>query len=285
MVEAAGGGDETARMLSLWRPPPYLTGCSQTVLHGPRPLLVRNYDYHPRACEATVLRTSWLGTSVLGMSDCLWGLLDGVNEHGLALSLSFAGSRRVARGFGIPLLLRWVLQRCEDVPSAAAELKRLPSHMSYHLTMLDANGRMGRVTLRAREEAEWSDDPSATNHDARMEWPEHAKATHSVERAARIARLLEELPRGNADERAFVGAFLEPPLYQGDHARGHGTLYTAVYRPIERAVDYCWPDRRWGSLAEGLLRRRDARALSGPAPLKPSGRNRQRPALFSSSSS
>ena len=47
LVELAGGGDLAARFLSLYRPPPYLLGCSQAVWPGRDPVLVRNYDYSP----------------------------------------------------------------------------------------------------------------------------------------------------------------------------------------------------------------------------------------------
>ena len=50
-VELAGGSDIAARMLSGYRPPAYISGCSQAIFRGsasvPRsaPALVRNYDY------------------------------------------------------------------------------------------------------------------------------------------------------------------------------------------------------------------------------------------------
>ena len=50
----AGAGDLAARMLSLWSPPPYLTGCTQAALAGPSPRSVRNYDYAPRLLERVV---------------------------------------------------------------------------------------------------------------------------------------------------------------------------------------------------------------------------------------
>jgi predicted choloylglycine hydrolase len=58
LCELAGGGDLEARFLALYRPPAYLTGCSQAVWLGDDPLLVRNYDYAPalargRSCAAT----------------------------------------------------------------------------------------------------------------------------------------------------------------------------------------------------------------------------------------
>ena len=43
------------------------------------------------------------------MSDCLWGLLDGINDAGLAVSLAFGG-RATREGFGIPLVVRYLLE-------------------------------------------------------------------------------------------------------------------------------------------------------------------------------
>src|SRR6185436_2580738 len=97
------------------RPTPYLTGCSQAVWtrRGEPPTLVRNYDYHPELCEGTLLLSAWHGTRVIAMSDCLWGVVDGINEHGLAVSLSFGGRQVVGDGFGIPLVLRYALEFCK----------------------------------------------------------------------------------------------------------------------------------------------------------------------------
>ena len=56
LVHLAGGGDVEARFLSLWCPPPYITGCSQAVWlpgegGGGEPLLLRNYDFAPALLE------------------------------------------------------------------------------------------------------------------------------------------------------------------------------------------------------------------------------------------
>ena len=61
--------------LALWNPPPFLTGCSQAaVLAGSR-ALIRNDDWDYRLFDATVARTAYGGRQVLGILDCLWGLL------------------------------------------------------------------------------------------------------------------------------------------------------------------------------------------------------------------
>ena len=89
VVELAGGGDLAARMLACFSPPPFLAACSQGVWLGDGgPQLARNYDYAPARLEGIAWSTR-MCKRVIGMSDCLWGLLDGMNEHGLAVSLTF----------------------------------------------------------------------------------------------------------------------------------------------------------------------------------------------------
>ena len=140
LVDLAGGGDHAARFLAMYCPPPYLSGCSQAVWTNGEPVLVRNYDYHPDRIEGALLRTAWHGRPVIAMSDCLWGVLDGINGAGLALSLSFGGRKVVGLGFGVPLVLRYILEFCTRTAEAIDVLKRVPIHMSYNVTIVDALG-------------------------------------------------------------------------------------------------------------------------------------------------
>ena len=97
-------------MLSLYRPTPYMAGCSQAVWQRDgRPLLVRNYDYFPERLEGTILMSAWNGVKTIVQSDCLWGVLDGMNEHGLAASLAFGGDDygRIALTFEIVFGHAW----------------------------------------------------------------------------------------------------------------------------------------------------------------------------------
>ena len=49
----------------------------------------------------------------------------------------------------------------------------------------------------------------------------------------------------DASRTSFVDAFLEPPLYSRAYGRGFGTLYTAVYDPVDRSVEYRWRNHVW----------------------------------------
>jgi len=112
LCECVGGHDLEARFLSFYGPPPYLSGCSQAIWPGSEPLMVRNYDYSPRAFDAVILKSRWRGRGVIGLSDGLFGLVDGMNDAGLVVSLTFGGRREVGEGFGVPLILRYALQTC-----------------------------------------------------------------------------------------------------------------------------------------------------------------------------
>ena len=101
---------------------------------------MRNYDYSPDLFERVVYSSSFTGRRVIGMGDCLWGLLDGMNEDGLVASLAFGGRRGSASGFGIPLVVRYVLEVADSVSSAVAALERVPVSMTYNITLVDARG-------------------------------------------------------------------------------------------------------------------------------------------------
>jgi len=238
----AGGGDLAARFLSLYRPPPYLSGCSQAIWPGKEPVLVRNYDYDPRAFESVVLHTSWLGRTVMGTSDGLWGLVDGMNDAGLAVSLTFGGRRVIGDGFGLPLILRYVLQTCTTAEEAGRALARIPTHMSYNVTVLDRKRNYLTAFMAPDRPAAITHAAVATNHQERVEWDAHARMTATVERER---FLLQRLTLHVEPEEKFIAAFLRRPLYSSAFDRGFGTLYTAVYRPRKGEMELRWPRAAW----------------------------------------
>ncbi|MGF1500853.1 MAG: C45 family autoproteolytic acyltransferase/hydrolase [Paracoccaceae bacterium] len=258
VCERTGGSDAEARFLSFFCPPPYLSGCSQAIWPGAEPVLVRNYDYAAQAFDAVVLRTDWL-RPVMGLADGLWGLVDGVNDAGLAVSLTFGGRQVVGDGFGVPILLRYVLETCETAPDAAAALARIPCHMSYNVTLLDAARRYATVHLAPDRKAIVTHAAVATNHQGRVEWSSHARFTATVERER---YLLQRLTLHPETEERFVGAFLKPPLYSVAFDRGFGTLYTAVYRPRESRLELRWPGAAWTLRLDAFAE--DVRAVALP---------------------
>jgi predicted choloylglycine hydrolase len=248
LVELAGGGDLEARFLSLYRPPPFLTACSQGVWRGEEeePALVRNYDYDPTLCEGVTLRSQWTDRRVVAMSDCMWGALDGINDAGLVASLAFGGRRVVGDGFGMPLILRYVLEVCETTADAVKVLRRVPTHMAYNVTVVDRRGDFATLFLSPDRPAVVTRRPLATNHQRRVEWKEYAGATASLERERYLGERLED--RSETLE-SLADRFLRAPLYSSQFAKGWGTLYTVVYRTGARTADFRWPR---GSVVQGI---------------------------------
>ncbi len=264
LSELSGGGDVEARFLSLFCPPPYVTGCSQLVWPGERPLLVRNYDYPPQLCEGVILKTAWNGREVIGLSDCMWGLLDGINEDGLVVALSFGGRQEVGEGFGVPLVLRYVLETCTRTDEACAALARVPVHMSYNVTVVDRSGDFSTVFLAPGKSGDIRRLAAATNHQKKVEWHQHARATSTVER---LRRLMEMLDDSTMTSEALIAAFLRPPIYSNAFARGLGTLYSAAYWPGEGRADFFWPGVSWSqSFADFTVGDRPIEFCASPPP-------------------
>jgi predicted choloylglycine hydrolase len=266
LVELAGGGDSAARMLALYEPPPLVSGCSQAALSGdpmgPASVLVRNYDFDPELLEGVIWLSALRGRGVIGMSDCLWGLLDGINEDGLAVSLAFGGRRASGRGFGVALVVRYLLETCGSTAAALRALERLPVQGAYNITLLDAGGAAATVQVAADRRPYVAPAPLATNHQRGVAWPEHARATRTLERERRLTALLSD-PATGADDLA--AAFLAPPLYTRAFADGFGTLYTAVQRPAAGTVDYRWPGAAWHQSLAAFEEGERVIALGSPA--------------------
>ncbi|MEI2776289.1 MAG: C45 family peptidase [Tetrasphaera sp.] len=240
--------DETGRLLSLWCPTPFVTGCSQAILPGTDPVLVRSYDYDPALFEGVVASTDYSGRRrVLGTSDCLWGLLDGMNDAGLAVSLTYGGRAgrgpgRTGEGFGIPIVLRYLLETCATVPEAIALLRRVPIAQCYNISLVDTAGGHATVFVAPGEPALVSSDQVATNQRLDTVEDSHLAALlRSPLRHDRLTRLLADRP----DREHLVAAFVAPPLHTTDYARGFGSLYAAAYRPATGSVEYHWPGRTW----------------------------------------
>ena len=246
LIEVAGGDEDAARFLSFWNPPRYLVNCSQAVLvDHDGPVLVRNYDLDPQLNEGTLLKTKWRNRSVMGMIEGMAGLSDGMNDAGLAISLTFGGRAVTRKGFGIPLILRYVLESCRDVADALAALRDIPCHMSYNVTVLDRAGRSATVMLSPDRpmiatQANW-----ATNHQLGVEWPRHGRLSQTVERGEYLQKLVN---RPGLTANTLADEFLRPPLHTRGYDKGFGTVFTAVYRPADGVVFLGWSDgafHRW----------------------------------------
>lgn len=238
---AVPGDEDFARFLTFWTPPRYLVSCSQIVLDDDEgPMLLRNYDLDPNLNESTMLHSAWRGRRVMGMVEGLAGLADGMNEAGLAASLTFGGRPNSGRGFGIPLIIRYVLETCRDAADAREALRAVPCHMSYNVTVADRGGDWATVFLAPDRPAIVSDQPLATNHQLGVEWPRHGRETRTEIREEHLQAMLDRKPGLSGAEARRD--FLRAPLFSTGYARGFGTVYTASYRPASGEARLSWKD-------------------------------------------
>lgn len=237
------GDDKVAHcILSHYRPPPVIAGCSQAVWTGSDgPLLIRNYDFPLDVVSDRFEATAWSGREVIAKAQRPWGgCLDGMNADGLVASMTFGGSPAQGRGFSIILMLRYVLETCRRVEEAVAALSRIPIAMAHNVTLLDRSGAHATLYLGPGRAPGVTADPLCTNHQEQVVWPEHAARSLTVERRAALATLLAQ---PDLTLERLIEGFLAPPLYSRRSA--FPTVYTAVYRPAEGRVDYLWPGRVW----------------------------------------
>jgi predicted choloylglycine hydrolase len=215
---------------------PFFSGCTQTGGNG---TLLRNYDFNPDECEGTIVSSHFL-RPVIGMQEVGWGLLDGMNDAGLAVSLTFGGRLVHGPGFAIVIVLRYLLETCTTVEEAVGRLRSIPVAVPQNVTLVDPE-RAVTVFVGPDIPLTEAPDACAANH-------QHLPVPDDQERFSRTQERLRAVRAAGAD----VAAMLKPPLYQFAYDEGLGTLYTADYRPSEGRVTYYWPGERWEQSFDGF---------------------------------
>ncbi|GAA2251986.1 C45 family autoproteolytic acyltransferase/hydolase [Streptomyces atrovirens] len=220
-------GGETFLTLATLRP--FFSGCTQVGAGG---TLLRNYDFAPDECEGTIVSSHFL-RPVIGMQDAAWGLLDGMNDAGLAVSLTFGGRFVHGPGFAVLIVLRYLLETCDTVDEAVGKLRSIPIAIPQNVTLVDSEKA---VTVFVGPDIPLTEAPDAcaANH-------QHLPVPDDQERFSRTQERLSAVRAAGTD----VAAMLEPPLYQYAYDEGLGTVYTAHYRPAEGRVTYHWPGETW----------------------------------------
>jgi predicted choloylglycine hydrolase len=242
-VCALVGDDDLAhRILSHYRPPPALHGCSQAVWLGDGgPALVRNYDFPLDIVCARFEATAWSGHRVIAKAQRPWGgCLDGMNEEGLVASLTAGGGHARGLGFSVILIMRYVLETCYRVDQAITALTRIPIALPQNVTLLDRNGSYATVFLGPDRAPMVSSLRACTNHQERPIQSASPAIAASMERQQRLFAALDDTA---TTLESLIGKFFEPPLYS--LRAKFTTIYTAVYRPAEGRVDYLWPGKNW----------------------------------------
>ena len=242
LAELVGGGDHAARFLAQYSPPPLFRGCSQAVYIKDEPVIVRNYDYSPFLSDGLVMRTQFGDRQVIAATDCMTGVLDGINEDGLALSMAFGGRKEFAEGFSITLVLRYLLEYCANVNDVFKRISEIPINGAYNIAAVDRNTDHCTIAVAPGENATKTDNFVSTNHQKKSNWPEYAD---KVKTQLRFDYLNNAVDNSDDSVDTFPNHFLQTPLFNNLYAKGFGTVYTAAYYPARGEARYLWPGHHW----------------------------------------
>ena len=157
------------------------------------------------------------------MSDCGIGALDGVNEHGLAVAIAFGGRRVVGDGFGIGIVVRYVLEFAPDVPTALEMLARIPVHLAYNVALQDSAGRSAIAYLSPDRAMVVSGGATAANRQGATEWPEHSEFCATEDREAALVAAVTDPAMTAAHARQAVPRATALPTHGAEHAGGPST--------------------------------------------------------------
>jgi hypothetical protein len=114
--------------------------------------VARSYELAPDDEDRRLCTTRIRGKAAhVGFSTLLVGRLDGLNEHGPAVTMSAAASppeRDRSQGFDFWVGMRAVLDQCQDTPEAVALLTEMPLNTYTNYLVVDRAGR-GAVVEQA----------------------------------------------------------------------------------------------------------------------------------------
>lgn len=236
---------------------------SPAVTDSSKPLVARNYEFCDEAEDFCLLRTGVQGKyRHLGTGVLLCGRDDGINEHGLAVTLSSCGFPVGAlphmrapwqKGLQFWAVVRALLENCRDVPEALEYLKDMPIAYDLNLLLLDRRGQGALVETLDGHRAVRRMAPGrgpqllcATNHAVLPEL-----AAREPQAMAHSLRRYEYLTRRLAGQQAVTSALLKQlllaPYPDGlcchDYESFFGTTKSMVLCPADGTLELCWGGR------------------------------------------
>ncbi|MFX0168581.1 MAG: C45 family autoproteolytic acyltransferase/hydrolase [Candidatus Hodarchaeota archaeon] len=247
-----------------WTFAPSLGGeCSQVAVlasatQEEQPLVGRSYEWNHTDEDLKLITTRVKGkASHLGFSCILFGRHDGLNEHGLVVSMTGGGI------FGVPfkhrgpmfwLAIRALLDSCASVENALQKLKTLPLTGYCSLLFADKYNHAAIVEIADGTQSvirvpEDGTEPYlfSVNHFRLPEMQIYNKLncgiiTHSQQREALITNWYKtHTPKITKGDLQDLFAAQHPKgLCNHFYNDGFGTLWSMIFRPTRCEVDACF---------------------------------------------
>lgn len=240
-------------------------GCSHMAIlpqksKNGHPLLARNYEFSDEAEDFTLVRTKVQGKhSHIGTSVLQFGRDDGINECGLAVTMSSSGfpvgpmeymRHPAITGLQFWAVIRTLLENCKDVSESLSLLKDMPIAYNLNLIMLDRSGNAAIVeTLDGKMEVKRLSSSSketylhATNH-PHLPSLIPLEPTIMAHSGVRYKWMKEVLDQSSSLTPNHLKSMLLSPYPQGlcchYYKEFFGTTKSMILDPIDGTIDLCW---------------------------------------------
>ncbi len=136
--------------------------------------------------------------------------------------------------------MRYASETCSNVSEVIKVFQKVPSHMSYNITVLDSTGRYVTLFVAPDRETEVLDYPIGTNHQGQVEWEDYAELTETRERLAYLETCLYNQ---SETKEELIRKFLAKPLYSQKFEKSFETFYTAIYNSSQKTAELHWPNK------------------------------------------
>lgn len=163
---------------------------------------------------------------------------DGMNEHGLAIGLTFIYPAIRKPGFNAGMIVRYLLEKCQTTKEAIERLKQLPIASSQTLTIADKNGDIVVVECNPKKMVIISpqQDESfvvATNHfhSPQLDFYNNFDIDNwkSEERYQNAYHALKTHPYDSIDLARDILSGKHGFMCQYDRKKGADTLWSVIY--------------------------------------------------------
>lgn len=233
--------------------------CSQLALNARRmedgaPLLARNYDFNPQAEDFTLVRTSISGKyTYLGTSTMTFGRDEGINEHGLSVTMSSCGipigalktmQPPTTKGLMFWVVIRSLLENCRNLSEALSFLQEMPIAFNLNMIVMDGDGNAALIeVINGKQVILPMRDGSlyATNHALTLEFKTVKVLRNSIKRAESIEQFCQ---RSQIDQASVKQLLLNHVnhggLFNPYYADFLGTTKSIIMRPAARTLEICW---------------------------------------------
>lgn len=221
----------------------------------------RNYEYRPQESDLCLITTKVTGkASHIGFSELMFGRDDGINEHGLFISMSNAAPGITSDSVGVDFwaVIRSVLDSCKNVEQAIEQIQNMPTSCYTNFIVADRNSNVALIEVAGCDKIIHNINNlnskkylCSTNHFVSDEMLKHDNGRYwdSIARyAAMELRINDAIPMVDKYVLKSILTDLMPFGTCCHHyTEGLGTLWSVIYDVTDINMEICFGSPRINS--------------------------------------